>query len=244
MLAKINKLCPLISVVLPGFNEEESITQAVTRCKSSLEALNVEFELILVNDGSVDRSGEIIAKLAATDQRIIAISNPINLGVGASILIGAHAARGHYVLFESMDLPLDPDDISKLLPHLPDVDVLVYERIDRSAHSMWRRITSITHNLIVRILFRPGIRDLNFAQIYRREFIQRANPRSRSPAFVTPELLIRAVDEGAKIIRCEVKFHPRLKGLASFGKPRDILWTLGDTIAFWCERRRDRINQP
>lgn len=240
MVTNNKSSCPLISVVMPGLNEEENVKTAVDRCTKSLEDLKVHFELILVNDGSTDRTGEIITELSENDKRIIPVHNPVNIGVGSSVLIGAKVARGEYVLFESMDLPLDPGDIRLLLPHLPEVDILVYERTDRSAHSIWRKVTSWTHNSIVNLLFRPGVADLNFAQIYRREFIDSTAVKSRSPAFVTPELIIRGIDSGAKIVRCATKFHPRSKGQANFGKPRDILWTLGDMVAFWFERRRNK----
>ncbi len=235
-MRKQKNVNPLISLVVPGYNEDANVESTVRQCVGALEELEVGFELILVNDGSNDETSVIIDKIVKSDHRIIGIHNPINLGVGSSILIGAQRARGEFVLFNSMDLPLDPKDISLAMPHLEDVDVVVFVRTNRASHTPWRKVTSWVHHWLVRVLFQISVRDMNFSQMYRREIICESGVRARSPAFVTPELIIRALDAGRKLIEIETKFHPRIRGVANFGKPRDILWTLGDIVGFWLER--------
>ena len=224
-----------VSVVIPGYNEERNIENAVRRCLSALERSGLRHELIVVNDASTDRTGEIAESLAINHPAIRVIHNPINLNVGLSVLIGMHAARGRLVTHNAMDLPFDPEDLGRLLPMLDNADIAVVVRKDRSAHSSWRKITSIVHHWMVRILFWTDIRDMNFVQAYRREVIQRLHVKAKSPAFVTPELLIRARRAAFRIVEMEADFHRRQVGASSFGKSRDILWTFSDMLSFWLE---------
>ena len=81
---------------------------------------------------------------------------------------------------------------------------------------------------------------MNFVQAYRREVIRAVPVKAKSPAFVTPEILIRARDLGFRIAEIRAPFLRRERGAPSYGKPRDILWTLGDMIGFWQERHSSR----
>jgi glycosyltransferase involved in cell wall biosynthesis len=220
-----------LTVVMPGLDEEASVAAAVARTREALEKCTDEFEIIVIDDGSTDRMGEIAADLAAQDARIRLIRNERNLNYGISLRRGIAAARCEWVLHNGMDLPLAPEDFEKFTPHFDGADVLVARRLDRSAHSPWRTLTSLVNNRLLRILFAPRARDLNFTQFYRREFAQGVRLRSTSPAFVTPELILRAERNGLRVREIEVEFRRRRAGRAHFGRPKDILWTLRDMLA-------------
>lgn len=226
-----------VTVVLPGYNEERNIEGAVERCLDALKNLRVTHEVIVVNDASTDRTGQIADALASRDGAVRVIHNPINLNVGISVLIGMRAARGRFVTHNSMDLPFAPEDYARMLPLLDGADVVVAVRTGRAAHSPWRRITSWVHHWLVRGLFWVGVRDMNFVQAYRRESLSRLHVKAKSPAFVTPELIIRAKRQGMRIVEMDAEFHRRRVGTGAFGKPRDILWTLSDMMSFWLEGR-------
>ena len=226
-----------VTVVIPGYNEEHNIEGAVKRCLGALQKLGLSHELIIINDASTDRTGEIADSLARANQAVRVIHNPINLNVGISVLIGMRAARGRIVTHNSMDLPFDPDDLARLLPMMERADIVVVVRKDRSAHSAWRKLTSLAHHWMVRLLFMTDIRDMNFVQAYRREVVQGLDVKAKSPAFVTPELLIRAQRRRLQIVEMAADFHRRRAGSSSFGRPRDILWTFSDMLSFWLEGR-------
>lgn len=224
-----------VSVVIPGYNEERNVEIAILRCLSALEKLGVSHELVIINDASTDRTGEIAESLAARHHAVRVIHNPINLNVGISVLIGMRAARGRLVAHNAMDLPFNPDDLGRVLPLFERADVVVVVRKGRSAHSPWRKFTSLAHHWMIRCLFWIDIRDMNFIQVYRRSVLEHLPVKARSPAFVTPELLIRARRAAYRIVEFEADFHRRQFGSGSFGKPRDILWTLSDMLSFWLE---------
>jgi dolichol-phosphate mannosyltransferase len=231
-----------LSVVIPGYNEQLNIQSAVETCRQALRELNVTFEIIIIDDASSDDTGAIADALAAADPSIRVIHNSVNLNVGIGILIGFQAARGRLVTHNAMDLPFDPRDLTRILPMFDDpaVALVVVTRTDRSAHTKWRQLTSWVHHRMVRILFWNALPDMNFVQVWRRSAIAPLGVRARSPAFVTPEMIIRAKDAGLKMEHFQTTFHRRKIGAGQFGKPRDILWTLADMISFWIERGAGR----
>lgn len=229
-----------ITVVLPGYNEEASLASAVQRTVTALRRLSARPEVVFVDDGSTDRTPQIARELAARFSELKVITNPINLGVGTSLLIGFAAATGDLALYNGVDYSLDVEELEQVLPLFPEHDVVVIAREDRSAHSPYRKVTSLTHYWLVRLLFGVRFGDMNFTQVYKRSVLDALRIRARGPAFVTPELLIRAQDHGFKIAQVTLPFLPREHGEAKYGKPRDILWTLADMASFWIERSRGK----
>ena len=231
---------PSISLVIPSYNEEANIRATVARCLENLKKFTDQPEIVIVDDCSTDSMPQIAAEMARTMPALKVVRNPINLGAGMSLLVGIYAAKGEIICHDSMDYPFDVADLEFILPKFAEADAVAIVRKDRAAHSPWRKLTSFTHHWMVRVLFRFHVRDMNFVQAYRREIFQRIRVRAKSPAFVTPEILIRAHDAGFRIAQVEAVFHPREKGVASYGRPRDILWTFADMISFWLERGKER----
>jgi len=221
-----------LSLVMPGLNEEENIQQAVRRAAIALERLTDEFEIIVINDGSTDRTGALADAIAARDRRVRVLHNERNMNYAVSLCRGMNAARGDWILHDGMDLPLDPEDIGKFIPYFDDADVVIARRFSRSAHSRWRKLTSWTNNLLLRVFFAPKTSDLNFVQFYRRSFVQSLNIISTSPAFVTPEIILRAEKTGKRVCEVTVEFRKREVGKAHFGRFHDIVWTLRDLLRF------------
>jgi glycosyltransferase involved in cell wall biosynthesis len=231
---------PALSLVLPCYNEELNVRPTLERCARGLETLVPSFEIVLVDDCSTDGTPAVAAELAAEIPAIRILRNPLNLGAGASLLVGLRAARASVIVHNSMDYPFDLHDLREVLPLFPQHDVVIVARRDRSAHRPYRKLTSFVHYWLVRLLFRVRFRDMNFVQAYKREIVECLDVKARSPAFVTPELLIRARDRGFAIGEVTATFHARTRGAASYGRPRDILWALADMISFWLERRQAR----
>jgi len=219
-----------LSVIMPGLNEEANVERAVLRVIEGLEKVADTFEVIVIDDGSTDRTGEIAERLAAADSRVRVLRNGRNMNYGVSLRRGIQAARCDWILHDGMDLPLAPEDFGLFTAHFHDADVIVARRRSRGAHSPWRKLTSWTNNLLLRILFAPRTVDLNFVQFYRRSFVQPLPVISTSPAFITPELILRAEHGGARVREVEAEFRRREAGKAHFGKPRDIAWTLRDMV--------------
>ena len=222
---------PSLSVVMPGLNEEAGIETAVRKMRAGLEGCVDEFEIVVIDDGSRDRTGEIADGLAREDPRVRVIHNERNVNYGVSLVRGIAAARCDWILHDGMDLPLAPEDLSRFVARFGEADVVVARRRDKAAHSPWRIVTSEVNGLLLRLLFAPPVRDLNFVQFYRRSWVQSIDVRSTSPAFVTPELILRAAHTGHRVCEVEAEFRRRETGKPHFGRPKDILWTLRDMLA-------------
>jgi glycosyltransferase involved in cell wall biosynthesis len=215
---------------MPGYNEETNVERAVRRAATALEQTGLDFEILVINDGSTDRTGEIAEQLATENRRIRVLHNERNVNYGVSLRRGIEAARCDWILHDGMDLPLAPEEVGEISRLFDDADVVVMRRLDLGAHPPWRKLTSRVNNLLLRVLFRPRAADLNFVQFYRRSWVQSVKLMSTSPAFVTPELILRAERSGRRVREVGAVFQRREAGRGHFGKPKDVLWTLQDML--------------
>ena len=226
-----------LSVVLAGYNEESNIEQAVKETIEMLEANYEDYELILVNDASKDQSANMMQQLASSNPKIKYIENYINLNFGTSVLRGMLMAQKEYVIFNAMDLPLDPSLIPDYLTIMVEekADVLVLER-EGYQTTKWRKVTSNVNHMMLCVLFPKLVKNtpvLNYVQIYKREKLNGILPIARSPIFVWPELIFRAKlkkDYLVKNVKAPCQVINVRKG--AFGKPHDIIWGIYDMLRF------------
>lgn len=219
-----------LSMILPCLNEEASVVECLARVTRALEQTCETFEIIFIDDGSTDRTGSLAEQCANDDARIRVLRNAHNVNYGVSLARGIEMARGVWVTHNGADLPLAPEDLGPFVERFGEADVIVAIRATKEAHSPWRRVTSLTNNLLLRVLFAPRSSDLNFTQFYRGSVLAQLPLVSTSPAFVTPELILRAEHAGFRVVELETTFQRRMAGKAHFGRPKDILWTLRDML--------------
>jgi undecaprenyl-phosphate 4-deoxy-4-formamido-L-arabinose transferase len=228
-----DKISNSINVIVPVYNERDILVPAIEHCMTVLSGDFEDFELILVDDGSIDGTGEAMDELAGADNRIRVLRNNVNLNVGISVQRAMAIASKEFVVHNAVDFPLEAEDIAGLVSHMEDCDVLVLERKSYAGYTAWRWITSKINRVLLRVMFgATGISDLNFTQMYRTEIIPRILPLARSPSFTTPEMILRAWRIGLRLKSVEVDYNPRTFGKGSFGRPHDMMWSLYDMIRF------------
>jgi dolichol-phosphate mannosyltransferase len=229
------KVSKSVSVIIPIYNEEKIIESAIKQCIDALEEGFEDYELIIVNDGSKDSTQSIIERLCKENKHILLLPNYVNLNQGISVQRGMVAASKDYIVHNGIDLPLKPSEIKNEIEKIGDTDVLIFERKTYSGATTWRLLTSNINILLRRLLFpqlASGFKDMNFTQIYRGAIIKEIIPLAKSPAFTTPEMIIRARLKGYKIKTVDAEFVERKSGKGSLGKPHDIVWTIYDMIRF------------
>lgn len=226
-----------ITVVFPAYNEEENIRSAMERSIASLRPRFERFEILIVDDFSRDRTGQIADELAARHPEIRVLHNARNLGAGNSIRIGFQNARCDLVLHNAMDYPFDLDDLDKLTPLLAEADIVVAARKSRPGYSPYRRLTSRVNLFLLRHLFDLKLEDYNFTQLYRASVLDVVEAETRSTAFLTPETMFRAHDLGFRIKEVEIDYYPRLAGVATSGQPKVVFETIRDMLRFWIRRK-------
>ena len=209
-----------LSIVVPIFNEEECITFLYERVTSALENTALEYELILVDDGSSDRSFLLLQDIAHQDQRVKVIRFRRNFGQTAAMAAGFDAASGRVVVPMDGDLQNDPTDIPKLLAKIDEgYDVVSGWRKDRQDRFINRKLPSMIANGLISRFTGVHLHDYGCTlKAYRREVLDGINLYGEMHRFV-PAL---ASQVGAKVTELPVKHHPRLYGTSKYGISRTV----------------------
>jgi glycosyltransferase involved in cell wall biosynthesis len=222
-----------ISAVLPAYNEEENIEKATILMAEVLQSLALrDWEVIVVNDGSLDRTGEIAEGLARADPAHIRViqHNP-NRGYAEALKSGFTSARYQLIFYTDSDNQFDVGELRSLLPLINDADIVCGFRIYRF-DPLTRLVLSWGYNLLVRIVFRIRVKDVDCAfKLFRREVFERVTIESRK-FFVDAEVLAKASYFGMRMVEVGVRHYPRPAGRSTV-RPSHIFSTLAEITRMW-----------
>jgi dolichol-phosphate mannosyltransferase len=220
-----------LSLVMPAFNEEPGIAEAVAEAHESLVGLGYEFEILVVDDGSSDRTADGVRELAGMWPRVRLLSHARNLGYGAALRTGFEAARYELVAFTDADGQFYLEDLDELVPLSDEHPVVVGWRIDRK--DPWRRrFLSRGYNLLARTLVGTGVRDCDCAlKVFRRENLAYLLPETAG-FFVNTEMLSRARQFGWSVAEVGVRHRPRRRGRSTVSL-WDVPRTFATLVRFW-----------
>ncbi len=211
---------PLISVVIPLYNEEESLQELATRLEAVLQEMsNGEYEVIFIDDGSTDKSYDVIRRINQENERFTAIRFRTNYGKSAALSIGFEHTRGEYVFTMDADLQDDPAELPKLLAALEEGYDLV-SGWKKVRHDPWHKtLPSKLFNTVVQIVTRLNIHDFNCGlKIYRREVLSAISVYGEMHRYLPAQ----AHWQGFRVGELAVTHHPRKHGVSKFGFSRFI----------------------
>ena len=236
---------PRLTFFFPAYNEEENLERTVSEALEKVGPLVASIEVLIVDDGSTDRTPRLADDLAAADPRVRVHHQP-NRGYGGALRAGFANARGELVSFSDGDLQFDLAEMKLLLDRLDDrarapVDGVIGWRIKRR-DPFHRIFIAKTYNVIARIVFALGVRDIDCAmKLFRREVFDGLRLTAESP-FLSAELLIKLRARGVRLAQVGVHHYPRTAGLNTGASFRKILRTFRDIgrlrLALWFSRRR------
>ncbi|MCC6176436.1 MAG: glycosyltransferase family 2 protein [Chloroflexi bacterium] len=210
-----------ISAVLPAYNEEEVIAASVAAMTQSLESLGAEYEVIVVNDGSRDRTAEIVAELGEQNPRVRLVSHVQNQGYGAALWTGFTSATKDLVFLTDGDKQFDVAELREFLPLLEGADMAIGYRRPR-ADPLIRRLNGWGWNTIVTLLFGYTARDVDCAfKLFRRGILDHVQVHARGATF-SAEFLVKARRLGYVIRERRASHYPRPAGQATGAKPAVI----------------------
>ena len=235
----VTRLPGSLSLVLPAFNEEANINAVVQDSLATLPAFVDRYEIIVVDDGSRDRTGEIVAGLAASDNRVRLVSHEHNRGYGAALISGFDASTGDFVMFMDADRQFNIRDLRLLVPFAGEYDIVAGFRMERS-DPLHRRVFAEMFNVSVRLLFGVHLRDIDCAFKLFRGDLLRGLPLTAPGALINTEIQAKARRQGARLQQVGVHHYPRIAGEATGGSPRVILRAVGETLALWWRMRTYR----
>jgi glycosyltransferase involved in cell wall biosynthesis len=206
---------PKYSIVVPFHNEEENVTALYDRLKAVMEQVGDSFELVLVDDGSSDRSYKLLEEIAAVDSRVLVVKLRRNFGQTSALAAGFDHAQGEYVLAMDGDLQHDPNEIPHFLEKLEEgYDVVSGWRKERIDNFVMRRIPSRCANWLMAKLSGVDIHDFGTTfKAYRREVIQAVPLYGEMHRFI-PAL---ASWYGASICEIPIKNVHRERGKSHYG---------------------------
>jgi glycosyltransferase involved in cell wall biosynthesis len=232
-------MAPSISVVFPMWNEEAYIHRAVAAARDVLTRTASDHEIIIVNDASTDRTGELADELARQDPRVKVVHHQKNRKLGGSLRSGYAAATKDLILYSDADLPFDFHEVERAvrLMEYQQADVLSAYRFDRTSEGLLRTLYTIGYSAIIRTLFSLRFRDVNFSfKLFRRALLDRIVLKSEG-SFIDAEFLVRAKKAGAHVIQVGVDYFPRTRGQSTLASPGVILGILREMVTLWRELR-------
>jgi glycosyltransferase involved in cell wall biosynthesis len=232
----------LLSVVVPVYNEEENVGLLVEAVRSALGD-DRPWELLLVDDGSADRTVPIIEELSAADPRVRLVALARNYGQTQAMQAGFDEAAGDVVVSMDGDLQNDPRDIPLLVAKLEEgYDLVAGYRLKRQDAFLTRKVPSWVANRIIRTITQVDIRDNGCSlKAYRRWTLDRMALYSDMHRFLPA---LAAATAGARITEIPVRHHPRRHGQSKYGLSR-ILKILADlftiTLISWFREQPLRL---
>lgn len=209
-----------LSVVVPVYNERDSLDPLVSQLHATLSKAGQSYELVLVDDGSTDGSWEELTRLTRAFPHLQIIRLRRNFGQTAAISAGFHAAQGRVIVTLDADLQNDPADIPKLLAKLHEgYDVVSGWRRDRKDPFLSRRLPSFFANTLISRITGVQLHDYGCTlKAYRREVVENIDLYGELHRFI-PAL---ASWVGGEIAEVEVGHHPRRFGKSKYGISRTI----------------------
>jgi len=228
----------LISVIMPAYKQEKTICEDLTDVKNNLESLGLDFEIIVVADGTMDATYE--KALTIKDPRVKVFGYPgRNRGKGYALRFGVAKATGDRVVFLDAGMDIDPSGIAMLLGHMDwyQADAVIGSKrhpVSKVVYPLARRITSIGYQLLVKILFGLNVKDTQTGiKIFRRSLLEKVMPRLLVKDYaIDIEILAVAHHLGFKrIYEAPVSINHQFASLTQGSMLKAIFRMLKDTMA-------------
>lgn len=215
-----------LSVFFPAYNDAPSLPALIDRTFEVLDLCAADFEVIVVNDGSADNTGEVLESLRkAHGPRLRVITHPQNRGYGGALRTGFAAATKEFVFYTDGDAQYDVGELPKLLDAVwPDVGLVNGYKIRRQ--DPWHRIViGACYNQFARFLFGVRLRDIDCDfRLIRRSLLDRAHLESSSGT-ICVELVRKLESSGSRVVEVPVSHYPRHHGRSQFFRVRSLATT-------------------
>ena len=228
---------PQVSVVVPMFNEEANVRQVLTRFVESLARQRRSFELIVVNDGSRDRTGALLDEFARGEPRLRVIHFARNYGQTAAMMAGFWAARAPVIVPLDGDGQNEPDEVERLVDKLDEgYDVVSGWRKERKDSWLRTRVSRVANGIIGRI---TGVRLHDYGctlKAYRANTVRDARLFGEMHRFIP----IYTSMHGARITEMVVRHHPRVAGQSKYGYGRIIKVALDIALVRMLQKYRTK----
>ena len=232
-----------LSIILPTYNEEQVISITLEHVLNGLAAWVKDFEIIVVNDGSTDRTGAIVSAIMEIEPRLRVVTHERNQGYGSALAHGFAAATKELTLFMDSDGQFDIRDLQKFIPFIDEYDAVIGYRLHRQDTWM-RKLNAWGWNLLIRNVLGIHVRDIDCAfKLLRTDFLHQ-HPLETRGAMINAELLYQLKRVGCTHREIGVQHLPRRGGRATGANLRVIARAFRELFIFarqWRREERARV---
>ena len=228
---------PIVTVVVPCYDEESTLEPTLEELVGVLKKAQLSWQVIVVDDGSHDRSAEVAARYAERDDRLSLVKHRHNMGSGQAIWTGIQHALGRYVIYVPADGQFDHGEIPMFVQAAEEgADVVIGHRLSRDDYTLYRRASSAVFLWLCNTLFEHQFQDVNWVHLWRRDIFNEFEPQSRG-VFFLEEILVRSRSIGKRVVEVPSLYRPRQGGSAKGGRPDVIAKTIAEMLKLWSEQR-------
>lgn len=228
-----------LSIIVPVFNEQEGIRKTIERIISDLKEKDIKrilksYEIIVVDDGSVDNTYKISKDLTRKFKNIALFRHKINQGLGEALRTGIAHTKKEYITYLPADGQVFLREIANGLEIAPRADMILTYRKIREDYNPYRQILSGSLIICMKVFFDLDFKDYNWVHIYKKDLFESIKTKSKG-VFYLGEVVARTYEAGFKIMEIEASYHPRSTGVSKNAKLSVALQTLTDLLKLWLE---------
>lgn len=228
-----------LSVFFPAYYDEKNIDKVVHKAVEVLESLKLkDYEVIIIEDGSPDKTGEVADALAKQYEKVWVIHHEKNMGYGATLRDGFLSAKMDYVFYSDGDNQFDLDELKKFVALIPYTDIVVGYRKHKQ-YSLYRKFTSLCYNYLLRLLFDIHYWDIDCAfKLFKADLFKKIKIDSID-AFIDAEIMLKANLLDYRTTEIGVLHLPRVDGISTGARPSVIIKTIKEVLAYRKEYKRE-----
>lgn len=237
------KKLPELSIFFPFWNEEENVNTVVEKALEVAPTVAEKWEIILVDDGSSDKTLERAQALAKKHKDIRIISHFPNRGYGAALREGFSNSRYKYIVFTDGDGQFDFSEITKFAEKINEADLVIGYRKKRSDKSLIKRLFLMTLLKIGDyIMFGISFKDIDCGfKMFRRSAIDEIGALRSEGAMITTEILVKAVRKKLKIVQVGVEHFPREHGAQTGANVPVVIRAILESLIIWWDIKNERF---
>jgi len=236
----MTKVIKEISVFFPAYNVESQIEETVVNAFRVIPKLAGKYEIIVIEDGSRDKTGEILNRLKSEYKNLKIIKHKVNRGYGGALKSGFYNSRYSWIAFTDADGQFDISELPKLIKKQKETGAdLVAGFYLKRAVNFYRKVNTWIWQLIVRILFGLKVKDIDCGfKLIKKEIIDKIPKlESERGAFISSEFLIKTQKYGFKIVEIGVHHFPRVEGKGTGAALNVIIKSFVDLFKLWKKLR-------
>lgn len=220
-----------LSIVIPAYNEEEIIVSSVQQTLKAVQSTVANYELIIVDDCSVDSTKALIEANLHLWPNTRLVSKPSNGGFGSAVWAGIQQAHKEYILCVPVDSPMDIETLAPFIAAAPATDIIASYRVKRVGYTLRMRFNSWAYHKLIWYIFGVKLKDYNWMHLYRRTVFDKVRYNSLG-IFMMAEVLIEASKHGYHIAEIPVYQKQRITGIATSTKLSTIMFVLEEMLAY------------